>query len=183
MDITWLEAEAADMPLADAAFDAATSCFGIMFAPDPVAAAAELARVLRPGARVALVGWCPRDEGEDPVSGPLMRRFPQPAGPAPTDWGVEEIVRPRLDIAGFGAVTAEPRDFTWRFDDVDQAVTFFLERSSVHAALLATLPETEQTAIRGEMLAAVTADNGADQGVEIVNRWLLVTARRAGSGV
>ncbi|MGQ9365984.1 class I SAM-dependent methyltransferase [Azospirillum sp. A39] len=54
---------AADMrhlPFADAAFDAATCRFGLMFVPDAVGALAEARRVLKPGGRIALMVWGPR---------------------------------------------------------------------------------------------------------------------------
>jgi SAM-dependent methyltransferase len=47
----------APLPLADAAFDGALSCFGVVLFPDPAPAIAELARVLRPGGRLAVVTW------------------------------------------------------------------------------------------------------------------------------
>jgi ubiquinone/menaquinone biosynthesis C-methylase UbiE len=43
----------------DADFDAVSSSFGIMFAPDQAEAAAQLARVTRPGGRIALANWSP----------------------------------------------------------------------------------------------------------------------------
>ncbi|WP_280949866.1 class I SAM-dependent methyltransferase [Xylanimonas protaetiae] len=44
------EADAEALPFADASFDVVLSAFGVMFAPDQAAAAAELVRVCRPGA-------------------------------------------------------------------------------------------------------------------------------------
>src|SRR5260221_11096037 len=41
----------------DATFDAATCRFGMMFCPDPVKAASEIRRVLKPGARFATAVW------------------------------------------------------------------------------------------------------------------------------
>lgn len=52
-------ADAAALPFADAAFDRVISTFGVMFAPDQRAAAAELARVCRPGGRLVVASWAP----------------------------------------------------------------------------------------------------------------------------
>ena len=45
------------LDLADDAFDAGVSMFGLMFFPDPVAGIGELARVVRPGGRVGIATW------------------------------------------------------------------------------------------------------------------------------
>jgi SAM-dependent methyltransferase len=51
VEVEWVEADAQALPFPDRAFDAVTSCFGAMFAPDHHAVAREAARVCRPGAR------------------------------------------------------------------------------------------------------------------------------------
>jgi demethylmenaquinone methyltransferase / 2-methoxy-6-polyprenyl-1,4-benzoquinol methylase len=53
--IRLLRGDATRIPLADASCDAATIAFGIRNVAEPVAALAELARVLRPGARLAIL--------------------------------------------------------------------------------------------------------------------------------
>ena len=53
--IRLLRGDATRIPLADATCDAATIAFGIRNVAEPVAALAELARVLRPGARLAIL--------------------------------------------------------------------------------------------------------------------------------
>jgi ubiquinone/menaquinone biosynthesis C-methylase UbiE len=50
-----------ELPYGDAEFDAVASAFGAIFAPDHDRTAAELARVCRPGGRLALTAW-PADE-------------------------------------------------------------------------------------------------------------------------
>jgi SAM-dependent methyltransferase len=50
-------ADAARLPFADAAFDAAVMAFAIFFVPDPARALAEMRRILRPGAALALTSW------------------------------------------------------------------------------------------------------------------------------
>ncbi len=49
--------DAEALPFADGEFDAVVSTFGVMFCGDPEQAAAELARVCRPGGRIALTIW------------------------------------------------------------------------------------------------------------------------------
>src|SRR3954466_14506883 len=59
VELEWVEADAEDLPLEEASFDVALSTFGIMFAPRQSTAAAELARVVKPGGRIALCSWQP----------------------------------------------------------------------------------------------------------------------------
>jgi ubiquinone/menaquinone biosynthesis C-methylase UbiE len=54
------EGDCRELPYATGEFDAAASAFGAIFAPDHARTAAELARVCRPGGRLALTAW-PKD--------------------------------------------------------------------------------------------------------------------------
>jgi SAM-dependent methyltransferase len=56
-EITWLESDAAAMPLPDDAFDVALCQQGLQFMPDKSGAVAEIARVLKPGGALALSVW------------------------------------------------------------------------------------------------------------------------------
>jgi SAM-dependent methyltransferase len=47
------------LPFPPAAFDRVTCRFGLMFAPDRIAALAEARRVLRPGGKIAVLVWGP----------------------------------------------------------------------------------------------------------------------------
>jgi SAM-dependent methyltransferase len=57
LDVAFLPGDAADLPVADDSVDAIVSVFAVIFAPDVKAAAAEVARVLRPGGRFVLSAW------------------------------------------------------------------------------------------------------------------------------
>ena len=60
LDAEFILGSAASMPVPDGSVDAIGSVFGVIFAPDPTAAAAEIARVLRPGGRLVLSAWLRR---------------------------------------------------------------------------------------------------------------------------
>jgi demethylmenaquinone methyltransferase / 2-methoxy-6-polyprenyl-1,4-benzoquinol methylase len=53
--LSWIEADGVHLPLADGAFDAVTIAFGLRNMADKAAALAELARVIRPGGRLAIL--------------------------------------------------------------------------------------------------------------------------------
>jgi demethylmenaquinone methyltransferase/2-methoxy-6-polyprenyl-1,4-benzoquinol methylase len=52
--VAWVNGDALALPFADAAFDAVTISFGLRNVPNPEAALAEFARVVRPGGRVVV---------------------------------------------------------------------------------------------------------------------------------
>jgi len=113
------------MPFADATFDRVVSVFGIQFAPRHRIVAQELARVCRPGGRIALVNWTP-----DGLIGRLLKiigsRIPAPpafASPPPL-WGDEGHVTEMFD--GLGVQVAFSRGYNpWRFDSAEHFVHFF----------------------------------------------------------
>lgn len=70
------EGDCQELPYGDAEFGAVASAFGAIFAPDHERAAAELARVCKPGGRFALTAW-PKDEWSD-VSEPGGRSLRAP---------------------------------------------------------------------------------------------------------
>ena len=107
LDIDYRVGDCEQLDVPDGAFDAVSSTLGIMFAPDHEAAARELARVTRPGGRIALAAWTPTSGIADIFR--LMSPF-QPAPPpsSPFDWGDETRVRELLD--GAFELTVERHD-------------------------------------------------------------------------
>lgn len=87
--VTFDESDCEQLPYPDASFDVVTSAHGAVFAPDHRAVAAQLARVCRPGGRLALTAWRP--------GGAIGRFFhmltqfqpspPPPGAGNPLDWG------------------------------------------------------------------------------------------------
>src|SRR5690348_15164829 len=59
LDAAFVTGTAADMPLGNDAADIVVSVFGVIFAPDPAAAIAEMARITAPGGRIVLSAWIP----------------------------------------------------------------------------------------------------------------------------
>lgn len=89
--------DAESLPYEDGSFDVVCSAIGTMFAPDHAAVARELARVCRPGGRLALVSWSPVGGVAEQFQ--AMKPF-QPAPPPgvgnPFDWGDPQHVRDLL---------------------------------------------------------------------------------------
>jgi SAM-dependent methyltransferase len=128
VELEWVEADAEALPFEDASFDAAISTFGIMFAPRQSVAASELARVVRPGGRIALCSWQPSG-----FVGEMFRTIagflnpPPPVEAPPVRWGSEEGAHELLDTAF--DITCEPKLLVQRFDaSIDEMTDFFMER-------------------------------------------------------
>lgn len=89
------------LDLDDATFDLVGSSVGIMFAPDHEATASELARVTRPGGRIALANWKP-GPGVQEIFGVMAPFQPAPPPSSPFDWGderrVEELLGDAFDL-------------------------------------------------------------------------------------
>ena len=62
--VEWVEGTAEDLPFDDASFDGVVSQFGLMFFTDRAAAISEMARVLKPGGRLAVAVWAALEESE-----------------------------------------------------------------------------------------------------------------------
>lgn len=94
--VDFQEGDAMALAFPDASFDVVMSTFGAIFAPDPERTAAEMARVCRPGGKIALAAWTPQG-----MLGRLFRLLSQYAPAelaldAPVEWGEETKFKKRL---------------------------------------------------------------------------------------
>ena len=70
----FVQADAHDLPFADASFDVVVSASVLHYLADPAAALGEMARVVRPGGRLVLLDWC-RDFTAMRLLDAFLRRF------------------------------------------------------------------------------------------------------------
>ncbi len=85
--IRYRQADAENLPFADGQFDRVISTFGVMFAANHEKAASELARVCRPGGRLALATWVPGGSVAE-FFGLIAKHGEAPAPKrSPLDWG------------------------------------------------------------------------------------------------
>lgn len=101
LDIPFAEEDAEAMSFDDDAFDAVISTFGVMFTQRPEDAAAELARVCRPGGRMVLAVWTP-DGNVFEMFKVIKGYMAPPEGtppPSPFEWGKPDRVRELLGDA------------------------------------------------------------------------------------
>ena len=154
--VKFVPVDAETLPCADAAYDVVLSTFGVMFAPDQVKAAGQLARVTRQGGRIGLASWTP--EG---FIGQLLqtvgRHVPVPAGVAsPALWGVEAHLR---ELFPRHQVMARKRFFHFRYTSPAHWLDVF---TTCHGPLnhaFAALGAREQAALRADIFALLARMN------------------------
>ena len=153
LSIRYLPGDAESLPFDDATFDAIVSTCGVMFASRPEAAAKELARVVRPGGRIALTTWT--SDGNlfkmFQVMKPYMPALAAPAPPSPFEWGNTDRIRQLLG-----------EDFELKFE---RAVSYYREPSADAAwetfstsygptkALADSLDPARREALRADFIA------------------------------
>jgi len=116
LSIDFRQGSAADLPIEDGSIDVALSVFAVIFAADPAAAAAEIARVLSASGRFVMTAWTPEGAFAETnqVSGRIIREalgLPEP--PPPFTWFRNESVAELFAPYGFSVRTSEqPLAFT-----------------------------------------------------------------------
>jgi SAM-dependent methyltransferase len=183
VDLEWVEADAQALPFRDARFDAVTSCFGAMFAPDHERVARELLRVCRPGGTIGMVNFTPDGLGGEffATLAPYMPAPPPGAG-SPLQWGSAEHVR---ELLGGGS---DPLELS-RHEYVERAPSPAAYCEFVNGTFGPAVTIREALAHEPERLArfeqdflafAERGDTGRPGGpAEYRYEYLLVAARRA----
>jgi SAM-dependent methyltransferase len=97
-DIDYVVGDVERLAFDDGSFDKVSSTCGVMFAPDHQATASEIARVTKPGGRIALVNWTPTG-GMAKVFKVMAPYQPAPPQSNPFEWGDERHARELLGEA------------------------------------------------------------------------------------
>ncbi len=179
LEVKFQTADAEALPFADAAFDAVLSTFGVMFAPDQAKAAAEMARVCRPGGRIGMANWTP-----DCMVGQMFRilgrHLPPPAGVRPPSlWGVEAHLQSlfgnraaRIEVTG--------RVFNFRYRSAAHFIDVFRTwYGPVHKAF-AALPSDKAKVLEDELAGMLNGFNrGGPASLVVPSEYLEVVVTRA----
>jgi len=177
---TFLDGDAADLPLPDGAADAVVSVFGVIFAPDADAAAAELARVTAPDGCIVLSAWLPQGPFHEAMLVP-RRALGEVLGDLPVPdfaWHDPSAVSDLLASHGFAVAFARHEvAFTARSIDA------FMDVSARHPLALAALavlePAGRAAAVDAQMRAVLTAGNENPGAFRVTVPYLVATARRS----
>jgi SAM-dependent methyltransferase len=153
LGIEYRVGDAEALPFADAEFDAVISTCGIMFASRPEAAASELARVTRPGGRIALTTWLSDSNLFEmfKVMKAYMPPPPDPAPPSPFEWGKPERVRELL--GGAFDLKFEQGTSYYREPSGEAAWEMFSTNYGPTRSLAASLDEGRRADLRRDFIA------------------------------
>lgn len=157
--VEYRRGEAQALPFADGAFDAATMALVINFVPDPAAAVAEMARVVRPGGLVATYMW---DISGGGFTMEPLRKALDGMG-APTHIPGADVVRiERLRAlwqeAGLGDVATRRIDIALAYADfADFWESNTAVRNTVSSAV-AALPPADVERLKERLRASLPAD-------------------------
>ena len=178
LPIEYRTGDAEALPFEDNTFDALISTCGVMFASRPEAAAAEIARVVRPGGRMAITTWLA--DGHLFGMFQVMRRYmpvpPTPPPPSPFEWGRTERVQALLGGA-----------FDLKFE---RGVSYYREPTAAAAwetfsrgygptrSLAQSLDEARREALRADFIA-FHEQFATELGICVPREyWLTVGVRR-----
>jgi SAM-dependent methyltransferase len=168
---------------ADASFDVVLCREGLMLVPDPARALRETRRVLRPGGRVALAVWGPRERNPwlsvmfDAVSAQLGCPVPPTGIPGPFSLQDRDKLAALLAEAGLSHVEVSEAQVPLRANSFEEWWTARCALAGPLTKILASVPDETAEAIRNRAREATRPYDTAD-GLEFPGVALLATATR-----
>ena len=145
--IEWLEADAAALPLPDAAFDAVVCQQGLQYFAQRASAAAEIRRILAPGGRAVLAVWqaLPRNPVQDALNTAARRRLGVTLLATAFCFGDADQVGALFEAAGFADVTVSGRELVVVFPSRAEFVRRTVESLALVAPELTGFTAAQRT--------------------------------------
>jgi len=176
-----LDLERIDEP--DGSYDVVLCREGLMLVPDPVRAAAEIRRVLRPGGRAAITVWGPRERNPwlgivfDVVSAQLGAPVPPPGIPGPFSLDDADRFTGVLSDAGLSDVRVNELSTPYHATSFEDWWRRTAALAGPLAQMLAALPEPVANELHARAREAVDAYRSST-GLDIPGVSLVGGARR-----
>jgi SAM-dependent methyltransferase len=181
-EIRRLDLEAIDQD--DASYDVVLCRHGLQFTVEPDAAAREIARVLRPGGRVAVSVWGPEVANPwlalvmDAVRTHLGHPVPPPGVPGPFSLSDAGRLSELLEAAGLRVVVVQDVSVPMEADGFDRWWARTSGLAGPLSTILSRVDEQGATSIR-ELARASLADYATPEGYHLPGLALVATARHA----
>lgn len=166
----------------DGSYDVVLCREGLMFALDPVGAACEIRRVLRPGGRVGIGVWGPRERNPwlalvfDAVSEQIGAPVPPPGVPGPFSLDDADRLAAVLAAGGLQDVTVGELRVPLRAASFDEWWARTTAIAGPLAKRLAAMPEPARQALRAR-LREDTRPYATGDGIEIPGVTLVASGR------
>jgi SAM-dependent methyltransferase len=178
MPLALVEGDAEDMPLADASFDVVLSTFGCMFTPDQERTAREMARVCRPGGRIAMANWTP--EG---FIGQLFKviggHVPPPAGVrSPALWGSESRLV-ELFAGAASRIEVTRKHFVFRYLSAAHWIEIFRRYYGPVEKAFAAVGAEREAALDADLRALIARFARGGESLVVPGEYLEVVVHRA----
>jgi SAM-dependent methyltransferase len=178
LQVQFEQADAEKLPYPDHRFDVVMSTFGVMFTPDQEKAAAEMARVCKPGGRIGLANWTPASfVGE--IFKTMGNYLPPAAGvKSPALWGTEarlrELFGDRLE-----SMAIERRNFVFRYHSAAHWLEVFRTFYGPMHKAFGALDAAQQQALAADLIALAEKFNRATDGTLVApSEYLEVVIQR-----
>lgn len=178
LSVELCEADAEALPFGDAAFDVVLSTFGVMFAPDQVRAAGELARVCRSGGRIGLANWTPEGFIGD-LFGVVGRYVPPPPALAPPSlWGKREHLATLFGDAA-SKIEVARKEFVFRYESSAHFIEVFRAFYGPTHRAFAALDDDGRAALAADIDALLHVyDRGGGRALIVPGEYLEVVVTR-----
>jgi ubiquinone/menaquinone biosynthesis C-methylase UbiE len=153
-NVTFRTGDATALPFEANSFDAVTSRFCLMFLPEIPKAAAEIARVLRPGCWVAAAVWsAPQKNPSIGLSMEAIKKVVELPPPDPTAPGIFRLATPgdfagMMQQAGLIDVTEQEYLAEWSYASADEYYTSLMEIAAPVQNLMAKLSADQIQEVR-----------------------------------
>jgi SAM-dependent methyltransferase len=178
LKIEFREADAEALPFEDRSFDVVVSTFGVMFTPNQAQAAAEMARVCRPGGKIGLANWTP-----DGFIGQLFKTLgkhvaPPPGVQSPALWGTRERIS-ELFGGHAASIDARPRDFVFRYRSPEHWLEIFKTYYGPMLKAFAALEGPAQAMLASDIMALIGRFNrSGDASMVVPGEYLEIVITR-----
>jgi len=176
--IRFQEADAENLPFADASFDAVMSTFGVMFTPNQDKAASELARVCKPGGKIGLANWTPES-----FIGQLFKTIgkyvpPAPGVRSPALWGTNARLEELFDKTAH-EIHLTSREFVFRYRSPAHWIEVFRTYYGPMSKTFGALDAEKQAAFTRDLLDLMESRNrSGDQTLVLPSEYLEVVIER-----